>query len=367
MKIIYIINSFGVGGAERHLLNLVRDTTTRKYDVSVVALEKKIKGGAASIERELLDAGARIFYLNSYLASDIGRCIAFINILRRINPDILHSHLPRSDFLASIGKLLFPKIKWIFTVHDTYTEDKYRGYWVLPYLKKNWQSADHTISVSRHVKEWTIECYSLSKEKCSVIYHGVQLYDTTNKKKNSNGSILIGCLARFEKRKGIETLIYAMKEVVKQYPNSQLLLAGSDPTNYSYKIRNLARTLKIEEHVKIIGFCQTPYDFLNSLDVFAYASYSEGFGIVLIEAMSVKCPIVASDIYPINYILEKDVSGLLAEPGDHQSFALSIIDYLSNSKKRDRFVEKAYERCISDFSLGMSLEKVNNLYLRIIA
>jgi len=368
MKIVYLINSLGAGGAERHLLNLVRDMAIRGYDIWVVALEEEIRGGATSLDSAFTEAGADVHYLNSIKISDIGRWMSLVRFLKKVQPDIIHSHLPRSDLAASISKLFISGMYWVSTIHDAYTQDKYSGYWVFPFIKWNWQRIDHIISVSRHVQEWGVVALGVPLEKSSVIYHGVPIYDISDSsRKEATEPLVIGCLARFEKRKGIETLVRAMVEVSKSYPDAQLLLAGNDPTEYSYVIKNLIRKLSIEKNVKVLGFCATPLDFLNSLDVFAFASTSEGFGMVLIEAMSVKCPVVGSDIYPINHIVQNGKTGILVSPGDYNGFAVAIVDLLKASNMRQEMGENGYRRCINEFSLGKSLNNVHDLYVELIS
>lgn len=366
MKIVYVINSLGAGGAERHLLNLVRDMVLRGYSAWVVVLERKIRGGANSLEQDFIDAGVKVFYLNSYAMGDSGRWISSVRLMKKIRPDIIHSHLPRSDLLASIVKAILPDIKWITTIHDAYAKDKYTGYWIFPILRWNWRRIDYALAVSKHVQEWGIGVLDIPRNKIRVIYHGVSLYEVPDSlQKAIDEPLKIGCLARFEKRKGIETLVEAMVEVKKTFPNAQLMLAGNDPTGYSYVIKALARSLDVENNVKILGFCITPLKFLHDLDVFAFASSSEGFGIVLIEAMSVGCPVVASDIYPINHIVQDGISGLLAEPGNHHLFARALTELLSDADKRLSIGEAGYQRCINEFSLEKSMNRVHDLYIEL--
>ena len=146
-----------------------------------------------------------------------------------------------------------------------------------------------------------------------------------------------------------------------------MLLAGSDPTNYSYTIKILVRKLRLEANVKIIGYRIRPLEFLNNLDVFAFASSSEGFGIVLIEAMSVRCPVVASDIYPINYIVQHEITGLLVEAGNHHAFAQGLIELLGDTEKRRRMGDAGHQRCVDEFSLEKSLNRVQELYIEMIS
>jgi glycosyltransferase involved in cell wall biosynthesis len=368
MNLVYVINSLGAGGAEHHLLNLARDMALRDYKVWVIVLERNIIGGANSLEQAFIETGVNVIYLHSYAMNDFGRWFSLIRLIDKLRPDIIHSHLPRSDFSVSIVKTMFPDIYWISTIHDTYTKDKYSGYWIFTFVKRNWQRADRLIAVSKHVQKWIIEELRVFQEKTRVIYHGVSLYDLPDSIEKNNGEPMrIGCLARFEKRKNIETLIRAMPEVIKIFPSVQLLLAGSDPTNYSYTIKILIKKLRLEANVKIIGFSVTPLKFLHDLDVFAFSSLSEGFGIVLIEAMSVRRPIVASDIYPINHIVKHETTGLLVEPGNHHAFAQRLVELLGDGEKRRRMGDAGYQRCINEFSLEKSLNRVHDLYVELIS
>lgn len=364
MKLVYLANSLGAGGAERYLLNLARDMVRRGYAVWVVALKKEIRGGANSLEQDFVEAGVMVVYLNSLALGDAGRWFSLVKLLRRLLPDIIHSHLPRSDLAASIAKAALPNMLWVSTIHDTYTSDKYSGHWIFPFIRWNWRRADHVVAVSKHVQEWSVQTLALPFHKTSVIYHGVPLCEVSSvSQAKTSAPKLVGCLARFEKRKGMETLVKAMVEIRKPFPDAQLLLAGSDPTGYSNVIKRLARSLNVEGNVKVLGFCATPLEFLHSLDVFAFASASEGFGIVLIEAMSVKRPVVASDIYPINHIVQHGKSGLLVNPEDHHAFANAIIELLGKPTKGREMGEAGYQRCIDEFSLEKALNKVHDLYI----
>jgi len=367
MKLVYLINTAGFGGAEIYVLNLTRDMMQRGHQVTVVFLLQEIRGGADSLESKLNETGANIVYLESNCLQDIGRWFSLIKLLYKIRPDIIHSHLPRSDLAASIAKIIFPKMKWVITLHDTYTKDKFAAHWILLLIRWNWQRVDHAIAVSTHVQEWGMKYFFLLRDKTRVIYHGVQFKDVPEFPKNLSGELSkIGCLARFEKRKGLETLVRAMTKVIKIYPGAKLLLAGSDPTGYSNTLKELAESLNVESNIEILGFCNKPLDFLQDLDVFAFASSSEGFGIVLIEAMSVRKSIVASDIYPINHIVQQGVSGILVEPDNDELFADALIELLGDPEKCQCMGAEGYKRLINEFSLEKSMNKTHDLYIELI-
>ena len=368
MKLVYLINTAGFGGAEIYVLNLTRDMTQRGHQVTVVFFLQEIRGGADSLESKLNETGANIVYLESNYLKDIGRWFSLIKLLYKNNPDIIHSHLPRSDLAASIAKIIFPKMKWVITLHDTYTKDKFAAHWILPLIRWNWRRVDHAIAVSTHVQEWGMKYFFLPRDKTRVIYHGVQFKDVSEFPKNLSGELFkIGCLARFEKRKGLETLVRAMTKVIQIFPGAKLLLAGSDPTSYSNVLNELAESLNVEKNIEILGFCNQPLEFLQDLDVFAFASSSEGFGIVLIEAMSVRKPIVASDIYPINHIVQQGVSGILVEPDNDELFADALIELLGDPEKCQCMGEEGHQRLINEFSLEKSMNKTHDLYIELMS
>jgi len=76
-----------------------------------------------------------------------------------------------------------------------------------------------------------------------------------------------------------------------------------------------------------------------------------------------KCPVVASNIYPINHIVQHGKTGLLANPGNPDAFAEAIIKLAGSPTKRWEMGEAGYQRCIKEFSLEKSLNKVHDLYL----
>lgn len=369
MRIMYVINSFGAGGAERHLLALVGHMVRTGHFVSVVALTGAVSGGAKNIADDFVSAGAQIALLDyggvGWL-HDAGRWFVLRKLAKDWNPDIVHSHLPRADLASSFVKRMMPDTVWISTVHDAYIKGVYSGYWVFRWLGWNWRLANHIVAVSGHAQRWVREALRLPETKTSIIYHGITKLSTDIKMRKAvsdSHSFSIGCLARFEPRKGIATLIKAMVSVREKHPAARLVIAGSDPTGYANEMRRLADTLQLGDAVDIQGFCDAPFDFLRGLDVFAFASVSEGFGIVLLEAMAVSLPVVASDIYPLNHIVVQGETGILANPDEPEAFADALIDLLDNPALTQRMGEAGRRRCLQEFSEEKMLNSTENLYL----
>ncbi len=366
---MYVINSFGAGGAERHLLALARHMVCSGHTVRVVALTGIVSGGAKNIADDFISIGAQIEILDRAgygLPGDVRRWWKLRKLAAAWTPDILHSHLPRADLAASFVKRTLPGTIWISTVHDAYIKGVYSGYWVFRWLSWNWLIADHIIAVSGHARQWVFKNLRLPEAKTSIIYHGIAKISENFRPRLSipeDGSpFMIGCLARFEPRKGIATLIKAMTIICENYPRARLLIAGSDPCGYASEMRKLADMLHVGHAVEIQGFCDAPFDFLRRLNTFAFASESEGFGIVLLEAMMVGLPVVASDIYPLNHIVLNGETGIMAHPNNPQSFAAAITDLMANPELAYRMGEAGHHRCLHEFSEEKMVQSTENLY-----
>jgi len=273
--------------------------------------------------------------------------------------------LPRADFAASFVKRMLPDTLWISTAHAAYIKGVYSGYWVFRWLGWNWRLADHIVAVSGHAQRWVLEVLRLPKARTSIIYHGIAKLPAALEKRTAIPGahpFVVGCLARYEPRKGMATLIKAMATVCAKHPGARLMIAGSDPTGYADDLRRLADTLHVGHAVDIQGFCDDTFAFLSRLDVFAFASVSEGFGIVLLEAMAAGLPVVASDIDPLNHIVVEGETGMLANPAEPEAFAAALIKLLKNPELAHRLGKAGRDWCLREFSEEKMLQSIERLY-----
>src|SRR5207249_1367063 len=115
--------------------------------------------------------------------------------------------------------------------------------------------------------------------------------------------LVIGAIGRLEPRKGHDCLLHAMAELKKIIPGVSLVIAGHDPWGYGKGLQSLINRLDLRKEVRLVGFQSDIAAFLSVLDVFAFATQSEGFGQVVIEAMAAGKAVVASKIAPLTEII----------------------------------------------------------------
>jgi glycosyltransferase involved in cell wall biosynthesis len=354
MKIFHLINTFSAGGAELHLLALCQHLKKMGAMVSVACLREQVRG-SRSLWPDFEHAAIRVIKLEANGRYD-GRFIPrLVHLLKNEQPDIIHTHLPRADFAGALGHLLYPCIPWVCSIHDIYSKS-WSGSWTLALFNRVWQRSDALIAISQAVKDWLVQERHIPFTKVTVIHYGIEaeryrhLSTDFQDSGNAREGQVIGAIGRLEPRKGHAILIRAMPGVLQQVPQASLLIAGHDPWKYGQVLKAAIAGLDLKQQVQLLGFRDDVPGFLQTLDVFALASHSEGFGQVIIEAMAAGKPVVASKIPTLMEIVVEGETGLLVEPENPKAFAEAICWLLTHPHEARAMGKRGQERVRSHFS-----------------
>jgi glycosyltransferase involved in cell wall biosynthesis len=369
MKILHVINTLSAGGAELHLLTLCQ--YLKRLGVETVVAYLKEGRGSRPLRPDFEAAGIPVFYLGGESVDFVRPWLQLQRLLKQEKPDILHTHLPRADLLGFLTRLIGFSGSWVCSVHGIYA-NHWRGHKTLPLFKLIWRQADRVIAISRAVKEWLVKDCGLAPEKVQVVYYGIEPErwslpsQDLRSKWELNGQLLVGTVGRLEPVKGHDILIRAMPSVVQQFPQATLLIAGHDPWGYGRVLERLATQLGVDAHLCFLGFQNDVPLFLHALDVFAFASRSEGFGQVVIEAMAAGKPVVVSRIAPLTEIVVDGETGLWAEPGIPESFAEKIRWLLTHPEDARAMGRRGQERVSTFFSAARMAQEMRNVYATVL-
>lgn len=170
------------------------------------------------------------------------------------------------------------------------------------------------------------------------------------------GDILLISAGRLVYKKGFDTLISAMPDVIKEYPNVRLLIAGEGPIKHD--LIQQAITMGVQENVRFIG--NLPWDqipaFMANADMFILPSVKDRFGNVdglpnvLLEAMSSGTAVISSDIPGALILVRNGINGISYRAGDVQDLRDAIIRLLKNPQDRKRFAINARKLIEKDFT-----------------
>ena len=279
-------------------------------------------------------------------------------------------------------KFLFPKAKLSFVAHGLeVTRISNKG--SIKKFKNLIKISDLIICVSNFTRKEVLKFCSTKKQKQIVTFipNGVDpkrffpdkeyknLFSKFNIPPNSN--ILI-TLARIIRRKGHDTVLKSLPEVLKKFPSTHYLIVGKErQTNYMNELKTLINDLKLNDHVTFTGYVkQDEIRKLYSMSkiyimvskYIADSGDSEGFGITFLEANLCGCPVIGSISGGIPDAVEHNINGLLVAPQDHASLSKSILLLLSNNEKRHNLIYQGKERVLERFTWEKITDQIISNY-----
>jgi glycosyltransferase involved in cell wall biosynthesis len=178
--------------------------------------------------------------------------------------------------------------------------------------------------------------FGASLKKIKVVYNGIDISNVRRLAENDQApqgfsegcTIITSC--RLSSQKDFTTLLKAFREV-RQKTEAKLVIVGEGELRE--RIINEAKELGVDKYVEITGFLKNPFKAIKEADVFVLSSFYEGFGNVIVEAMALGVPVVASDCPsgPAE-IINDGVDGLLVRSGDYKAMAGAILGLLFNDE-----------------------------------
>ena len=366
VKVLHLINTLSAGGAELHLLTLCRYLKNQGIDLGVAFLREAVKG-SRSLVGDFEKENIRVINLGADSRYNLSFLRRLLRLVKSERPDILHTHLPRADIAGALAFRLASPPAFICSVHGIY-RDRWFGSWATPLMRRAYREADAVIAISAAVKNWLHQDLGIHNDKVKVIHYGIESERFTAKNLNgrTDGQAVVGSIGRLEPGKGFDCLIRAMQEVQHQVPNASLSIAGHDPLGYGNKLEGLIAGLNLTDHVQLVGFHQDVASFLHATDVFAFASRSEGFGQVVIEAMAAGKPVVVSRIPPLTEIVKDGETGLLIEPDQPERFARAISWLLMHRKEAEELGRRGQMWVQDHFSADKMARETVSLYEQLV-
>jgi len=313
------------------------------------------------------------------ILNDFRSLFNLIMLFFKTKPDIIHASTPKAGLLSMIAGWIMRVPTRIYYIHGLRYEGA-KGFKrkILKFFEKlSCFFATDIYAVSYGVKE-TLNKDAVTTKKVNIIGEGsvnginMEYFSTTNLdipnlKKNYNiteKNFIYGFVGRLVSNKGINELIYAFKEININYPNTKLLLVG----NYEHKLDPLENnTLDIiANHPNIIhvGFQKDIRPFLKMMNVFVFPSYREGFGVSIIEALSMEIPVISSDITGCNEIINS-TNGILIPAKSSIYLKKAMIDLLINPSKYKQLKTHTRKSIINKFNQNLVWKNTLEEYKKI--
>jgi glycosyltransferase involved in cell wall biosynthesis len=185
--------------------------------------------------------------------------------------------------------------------------------------------------------------------------------------KKVKGHPVIGTVANLFPRKGLEYLVEAIGHLKKTFPYILLVIVGTGDGEYERQLRTQVEHLGLTEQILFAGFQDYPEFFISQFDVFVLPSVLEGLGIVLLEAMALGKPIVASKVGGVPEIVQHEKTGLIVKPADVEDLFNGILTLCQDPDTCRQMGEEARRRVVECFSVERMMEQLYRLYDGVLA
>jgi glycosyltransferase involved in cell wall biosynthesis len=373
MKVLYLIDTLEVGGAESSLLQLLK--RARKTEAIVCSI---YRGDAlkSSFEKE----GIRVVSLG------FGGKHQYIKAIRRVlsliskeQPRLIHTILARAHLVGRVaGKLAGLPVVSVFT-SEPLTLHRYSHITRMLRIKiKIFEFLDRMtipfatrfVANSESVKASACKKLGIVPDKISVIYRGrdPSVYSNACDSRAAlrrefavaDDVPVILNVGRLVPEKAHKDLIVAVGQAQKQV-RTKLLIAGEGRCRP--ELTKLISELELKDTVELLGFRNDPPALMKLADLFVFPSASEGHPGALIEAMFAGCPIVASDIPVHNEMITHRISGLLIETGNTIALSEAIVWMLKHPHEARQMAQNAHDTAVLRFNIERIVqqhEKINS-------
>ena len=374
MKILHLIYTHGISGAEKYLKHLLPGLKAYGIDCDLVVVCPASKAGSLQEYCDSLNAlGVTTSLITSGRFSVVFTAKKISNYLKANKINILHAHLLNSDFIAAITKSLFFRKLFIISTKHGYQEKVLQQYEPGKYYKPpndlyyyitkyTLSKINKNIAVSKGIADLYYHI-KLAKAPYPFIHHGIKVeaFDKEAYRAECRKAypqlIIVG---RIELFKGHHFILQALPLVVKEFAGTKLLILGegSEKNNCIAKVEELG----LQDNVAFLGFKPHPYSYISHSDVIILPSLFEPFGLVYIEAFALQTPVVAFDTPAGNEIMVNNQTALLVNKGDVEALAEKIIYLLKNTAVKDKITEAAYAKYKDSFTTEVMIKNTADWY-----
>jgi glycosyltransferase involved in cell wall biosynthesis len=360
MKILQIISSGGMYGAEAVILSLSRSLNSDGHR-SIVGVFANSRNPNLQLHDIATDEGIESYLVPCKSQFDRTTISRIRELAERTGAELIHSHGYKADVFAYLA-FRTKAIPLISTCHTWYDNDPLVYlYGVLDRLVL--RKFTYIVAVSSDVKQRLLDA-GVPHERIELIRNGIDLRpfgtDPPSTKSDSSAEeFVIGLVGRLTYEKGVDIFLRAAACVLAEFPNAKFVVVGEGPDRTS--LEKLTDELKIRANVSLLGRRDNMPSVYRSFDLMVSSSRQEGLPIAILEGMASGLPVIASSVGEVPTLIRDDDTGVLCPPGDSQALSSAIGSLLSDRDKRVRLGSAARQLVEDDYSA----ERMAVEYLRI--
>jgi len=367
IKIMHVIDSLGVGGMERVVIDVVNGLDPAQFEQAVCCISRR--GEAAKLLRD----DVRCIDLGKGAGADYLMPLKLARAFRDERPDIVHSQ-SWSGVDAGLAKLLARAVRLVHSEHGRN----------LPHidaepLKRKmarrclYHAADAVFAVSAELRGFYCRETGFPAGRMRVIPNGIDLRRIDGASPRGRSAreefalaaddFVIGTVARLDATKDTMTLARAFARL-PGHDGLRLLIVGDGDERP--RLERFAAENGLASSIIFTGLRHDVPRLLGAMNVFALPSLSEGMPLTVLEAMAARLPVVATNVGALPEMVEEGATGFLVAPQHDEAMAERLMRFYANRELAQSFGAEARRKVGRDFSLGLMLRRYAELYASVV-
>jgi glycosyltransferase involved in cell wall biosynthesis len=369
-RVLHVISGLFYGGGQRVVLDLLKSLPQAgDIDARLCTMGDCADSPLAAV------CGSTVAYDGRYNSPRVllGTAGKLRKVIASEGVDIVHTHGLDADLIGAVA-VRRTRARHVCHLHISPPANRQES-WKAAIRRKllrylTGRNRSWFIAVSDAVREQMGEYYNLPRERIVTIRNGIDPteFDGTARTNNLQQSrrTIFGTAARLAPMKGLEYLIRAAGRLRDGRIDFELRIAGTG--SQQEELQNLAASLGLADEVRFVGQLSDMAEFYRDLDVFVLPSVSsEGLPLVVLEAMAMGRPIVATRLAGTPEVVRDEIDGLLVPPADVESLAEALGKLANDSDRRCEMGKNGQDRIGSDFRIERVAREVSQLYARVLA
>lgn len=352
IRVLHIIDKLEIGGAQALIRDIISSKSSKNFEFFICTLR--------SFPNEIEMKSKNIIRLNKSKYN----LFCFLDIFRiakKYKIDIMHLHLHKSIIMGVIASIFG---SWKVTIHQ---HSRIRGYY-RTFLRIFKDYIDAFIAVSETIRGELIHKVFIPSNKIRIISNHIDLnrfrLTADRELTRSNlgiepSDIVLGFVGRLVEQKGCEILLKAIRNLPKIKYTIILLIIGEGELRPT--LMKMGRNLGSKKRSIFLGFQQDLLKYLSIFDIAIIPSIFEPFGIVALEYMAVKVPIISSNVSGLSELIKNERNGILFRKGSINELKNAIQTMISNERLRNNLALNGY-KTVKKFDIGKILPYYVKLY-----
>ncbi len=383
IRVLHIITRLAGGGADENTIYTVQKLDKNKYKVDLMT---GIENLDVMIDNLQLNEDTELYVIDKMVRNvsplkDLLALYQIYKIIKMNNYDIVHTHIAKAGVLGRTAAKLAAVPHIIHSLHGiTFpkTIHPLKGFFYLLVERFCALYTDYFLAVGEDIKEKYIKAKVGQIDQYRVVYSGIDLdkfikaanYEQNKKNKIKDelsidhNKLIIGCVAALEKRKGHQYLFEVFKRLKEKYDNILLLIVGRGERKEH--LSNLVDELNLTEDIIFTGYRNDIEDIFAIIDIKVLTSFWEGLPRVLIQAATMKIPIVSFAAEGVSEIVEDGKNGFIVDIYDTDDFYEKLSVLIKDSTLRKKMSQYLDINIKNKWSYQQMVKKIDHFYRQLL-